>query len=174
MTSMIAGQWKFGTLEAGSNEDGYLGSEYELLDESFDGKELFALQNPNRVFVKWVKNVGATTLAPGSLVKRAVGGDMAWGVEAAAATNPACGVVDPFLKRNVAVGEKFLIVTRGRTKVRTGGAVAKGATLGVGAGVAATNALATVADLTHAFGVLQETAGGAGLFQAEVNFPVLK
>lgn len=172
--SEFVGIPQLGYKEAEQNQAGKLGDEYQLIDAVFDADtDMYVNQNNRRVVARWVKNNGATALNPGAVVMRDTAGDMAFDVKAiTSAATPGCGIVDPSLTGTVAQDEKFLMIVKGITDVKTTGAVAKGASLGVAAsGNVTTNAKSTVGDLLHLFGVLiEDGSGGAGLYRADVDF----
>lgn len=162
--SDFIGKWPLGYKEAGSNEDGLLGMEwYTTVDDDVLGRKISIA--PTRVYVKWVKNTGATALQPGQAVQVDVTGDMVYAVaDITTAGTLACGIVDPTLSEDVAAGEKFLIVTEGPVDVLSGAALAKGTPIGVG-----TNGVAIAA--SPAYGVMVEAAtGSAQKRRAVVSF----
>lgn len=162
--SDFIGKWPLGYKEAGSNEDGLLGMEwYTVVADHVAGRDLTIAST--RVYVKWVKNTGATAISPGQAVQIDQSEAHIYAVEDITVVGAqACGICDPTLSENVAVGEKFLIITEGYTDVLTGAALAVGVPIGVGA-----NGTAIAA--APAYGVMVEAAtAGAQLRRANVSF----
>lgn len=162
--SDFIGKWPLGYKEAGSNEDGLLGMEwYTVVTDHVAGRDLTIAST--RVYVKWVKNTGATVISPGQAVQIDQSEDHIYAVEDITVVGAqACGICDPTLTEDVAVGEKFLIVIEGYTDVLTGAALAVGVPIGVGA-----NGVAIAA--SPAYGVMVEAATAASqLRRANVGF----
>lgn len=148
--SDFIGKWPLGYKEAGGNEDGLLGMEWYTTVEEHAAGRSFAIA-ATRVYVKWVKNTGATPITPGHFVQVDVSEDMIFAVEAVAAPGAQSpGVCDPTLTAPVAPGEKFLIVIEGATDVTVAAPVAKGAVVGVGAAGAAGGATPPYAIMAEA------------------------
>lgn len=158
-------------------QPGLLGDEYDVVPHEYDATTgMLSNSNAGRVRVKLLRNTSGGTLAPGSIVKRDTASDMAHDVVNAGAADPGCAVVDPFLTASVADDERFLGIIYGECDVLTSAAISKGATLGTAAsGKAVTNAVTTVADTLHIFGVMIEAATDANqLRKAFVDFRVVK
>ena len=130
MNSYI-GRFTLGQKTSHNGEPGLLGDEYDLTAFSEDvARDMLVNVNSSHITVRWVQNLSGAALVPGTLVMADVSNDMAVNVRAAGATDTPVGIVDPFLKSNVANGESFLIVTRAnRIPARSGAAFVKGARL---------------------------------------------
>jgi hypothetical protein len=94
-------------------EPSLLGDEAETIAQTYDAKKaMYINTNSGRVRHRWVKNTGALPLKPGSYVMADVANNLDTDVVRADASGVAIGIVDPFLKKDVAPGEKFNIIVR--------------------------------------------------------------
>lgn len=175
--SEFVGMQQLGFVDTSNQQDVQLGDEYDIVVTNHTaGDNSDVVSNSGRVRIKLLKNTSGGTLAAGTFVKSNTSGNMAYEVTGSAADNPSRAVVDPTLTAAVPNGAKFFGVIYGETKVLSGAAITKGATLAAGTGgKAVTNDLSTVAKLAGAAGVALEAAAGAdALTRAFVDFRVIK
>lgn len=176
-TTNITGNVRLGYSEVSDQQPGALGEEFTVVPSIFDSRgDVYVESESGAVRLKLVKNNSGAVMAPGKVVKRDTSGNMAYDVVLAGSAEPGCGIVDPSLTSNVPIGAKFLIVTRGKTKVLVGGSnLTKGNTIQSGAaGVNVVDAVSTVGDLAAAHGVVLEAGTASTLAAAYVDFRSIK
>ena len=130
-----------------------------------------ALVSSRPVTVRWVKNNQATALVAGQAVMRDVAGDGEHDVKDVTGANvDVVGFVDPYISSNVAEDEKFFIVVKGPTKVRTGDTSAAGTAIATAAdGEAVECDLTVLAEAVSRCGTLLEAGVAGSLKWADVN-----
>jgi hypothetical protein len=111
--STFHGRFALGQKTDSLQEPGLLGDERDDIAMRYDSAtDMYYVINSGRVTTKWVKNTSGAALAPGSLVSYNVSGNLDTEVVGAVTATTVCGIVDPFLTSDVAIGESFLMVTK--------------------------------------------------------------
>ena len=160
MSDFVGSIPRLGYKVSSPHQDGLLGRKFKFADTTLlsDGTEVTL--SGMEVEAVWVKNVGSTSLSPGTQCNWSSVGTTVDGLSSAT-DNPA-GTVDGSLSSAVAQGEKFLLITDGPTKVLSGASYSAGARLKSAAnGKTIANPLSSVAELSCGFGRAIEAAGAS-------------
>lgn len=125
----VAKRMKLGDkiLAANAPSDVALGATYMLQDIDRVARA-FVPKSGASVEVRMVKNAGGGAISPGQRLK-AVSSPISVAASAAG-TDVIVGYADPWISGTIAVGDVFLMIIEGPTKVLSGGAFAAGAVLG--------------------------------------------